>query len=253
MGSTERSTIIQRLQEVCFEHPKVYAAWLEGADALDRVDAYSDIDLWLDVEDGHEEEVVSVVRAALGSLGEIALEHHNDHPHPKIKQVFFRLEEASKYLILDLCIQSHSRNEPFAKDEPFEVLFDKVDVLLTQPFDEVKFKQEVELRAEQLQREFELRQVWVEKAVARGHFLEALHRYHVYVLEPLIELLRLRYVPSKGDYHLKDIAHDLPDDMVKTLEDLYRVTSLEDIEVKKLGAVNLFAQTLRKLGAQFLG
>ena len=92
----------------------------------------------------------------------------------------------------------------------------------------MKFAREVELRAEQLQREFELRQVWVEKEVARGHFLEALHSLHIYVLEPLVELLRLHYAPRKGDYHLKDIVHDLPDDMVKTLED-YRVTSLENI------------------------
>ena len=240
--------MIQTLQEVCFGHPKIYAAWLEGADALNRVDAYSDIDLWLDVEDSHEEEVISVVRSALETLGEIALEQHIQHPHPKIKQVFFRLEETSKYFILDLCIQSHSRNLPFTEGgEPFKTLFDKADVLLTQPFDEVKFRQEVELRAGQLQREFELRQVWVEKEVARGHFLEALHSLHIHVLEPLVELLRLRHVPRKGDYHLKDIIHDLPDDMVKTLEDLYRVTSLEDIEAKKLGAVNLFAQTLAKL------
>ena len=95
----------------------------------------------------------------------------------------------------------------------------------------MKFAREVEFRVEQLRREFELRQIWVEKEVARGHFLEALHSLHIYVLEPLVELLRLHYVPRKGDYHLKDIAHDLPEGMVKTLEDLYRVTSLEDIEV----------------------
>ena len=113
--------MIQTLREVCLEHPKIYAAWLEGADALDRVDVYSDIDLWLDAADDHEEEVISVARSALETLGEIALEHHSDHPHPKIRQVFFRLEETSKYLILDLCVQSHSRNLPFTEGgEPFK-------------------------------------------------------------------------------------------------------------------------------------
>ena len=87
--------IIQTLREVCLEHPEIYAAWLEGADALNRIDAYSDIDLWLD-----EEEVIALISSALGSLGKIALEHHSDHPHPKIKQVFLGSRKLPNFLSL---------------------------------------------------------------------------------------------------------------------------------------------------------
>ncbi len=191
-----RNAIIRTLQEVCPRHTRICAAWLEGADALNRVDAYSDIDLWLDVKDGFEDDAISLVKSALESLGTLELEHHLEHPHPKIRQVLFRLEKTPKFLILDLCVQSHSRAEPFTEGEALKILLDKADVLAAQPFDEVRFAEEVRNRAEQLQSEFEVRQIWVEKEVRRGRFLEALHAYHAYTLEPLVALLRLRYTVS---------------------------------------------------------
>ena len=242
----DRNATIQTLQEVCFAHPKIYAAWLEGADALRRVDAYSDIDLWLDVEDGFEDDAITSIKTSLQSLGTLELEHHAEHPHPKIRQVFFRLEETSKFLILDLCVQSHSRAEPFLEGEPLKILFDKAEVLITRPLDDVQFK-EISRRVEVLKRDFSLRQVWVEKEVARGRFLEALHNYHVYTLEPLVELLRLRHAPRKYAFYLKDIAYDLPGIFVENLEYLYCVTSLRDIAEKQKNAANLFARTLEKL------
>jgi predicted nucleotidyltransferase len=54
----QRQEILAYLQAKLEPHPHVHALWLEGADARNKVDEYSDIDLWLDVEDGHEESVL---------------------------------------------------------------------------------------------------------------------------------------------------------------------------------------------------
>ena len=42
----DRNTIINKLEESLKPLPFIYALWLEGADATDTVDEYSDIDFW---------------------------------------------------------------------------------------------------------------------------------------------------------------------------------------------------------------
>ena len=77
----------------------------------------------------------------------------------------------------------------------------------------------------------------------RGHFLEALAYYRRFVLEPLVELLRLQHAPHKADYALKHIERDLPPDLVRQLESLHRVTSCDDIAARMEDAVALFNAT----------
>ena len=63
-----RNAIVQTLRETCSHHPSIHAAWLEGAGALNRVDACSDIDFWLDVEDGFEDDAIATVKTSLQIL-----------------------------------------------------------------------------------------------------------------------------------------------------------------------------------------
>ena len=48
-----REQIIEYLKKFSIEKPYVNAMWLEGADGIGRVDEYSDIDFWFDVEKSH--------------------------------------------------------------------------------------------------------------------------------------------------------------------------------------------------------
>ena len=50
-----REYIIQYLKDFAFSKDYVLAMWLEGADGLNQVDEYSDIDFWFDVEKSHQE------------------------------------------------------------------------------------------------------------------------------------------------------------------------------------------------------
>ena len=56
-----REHIIERFSDRLINNHFVYALWLEGADATGTVEEYSDIDLWLDVDDGHEEKIFEEV------------------------------------------------------------------------------------------------------------------------------------------------------------------------------------------------
>jgi len=47
----DRDFIINYVKEYAKSKDYVYAMWLEGADGLNLVDEYSDLDFWFDVED----------------------------------------------------------------------------------------------------------------------------------------------------------------------------------------------------------
>lgn len=240
-----RDELLRALQRVLEASPPVYAAWLEGADASGHVDAYSDIDLWLDVRDGQEDAVFALVHQALASLGEVAVDYERPHPHPQIRQRFLRVVPSSPYLLVDLCLQSHSRSAEataFVRNhDAVTVLFDKAGVVR---FVDAAPREHVEQQLQALRQEFALFQRWVEKCLKRRDFLEALAAYHRYTLEPLVFVLRLRHAPFKTDYMLKHSGRDLPVAVVKRLENLYAVASLEDIASRHIHACAWFWQLL---------
>ena len=50
-----RERIIEYLRDFTSSKDYVFAMWLEGADGLDKVDGYSDIDFWFDVKKEYQE------------------------------------------------------------------------------------------------------------------------------------------------------------------------------------------------------
>jgi hypothetical protein len=245
-----REKIIQSLQGSLEDQVAVHALWLEGADASETVDQFSDIDVWIDVEDGQEQTVLDDIKRVLVQLSELDLEFEEEHPHPKIRQKFFHLKGTSKFLIIDVCIQSHSRVFWYTKGfegEKVKILFDKTGVIQYKDMDQENFKSELRNRVGDLTKEFSLFQIWIEKNVARKNFLEALLYYHRRILEPLVELLRVKHSPTKRDYYLKHVTQDLPVDVVRELEEIYKVNSVEEIAEKAEHANKLFQDTLNDL------
>jgi hypothetical protein len=229
----------------------VLAAWLEGADAHDRADSYSDIDLWLDVEDGREEEALALVRDALSTIAPLDLALEVAHPHPLIRQAFFRPAGFPESLLIDVCVQGHSRNFTFRRgmqDGNVAVLFDRAGVIRFEDLDQEAFRKELLFRLADLEAKLELSPVRVRKELRRGRFLEAFGAYHDLVLEPLVEALRLLYSPTKFSFGLKHVGADVPADVVERLEDLHIVANGEDIERKMATALELLGDTLNCVG-----
>jgi hypothetical protein len=84
----------------------------------------------------------------------------------------------------------------------------------------------------------------VSKYVERDAFLEALAYYRKQVLDPIIELLFIRYTPLIPDHYLVHISDQLPELEVRTLEDLHRVSSSKEIGSKLESANALFTRVL---------
>lgn len=236
----EREVIISKLKDKFDCNDQVQAFWLEGSDAMECSDEYSDVDIWFDVDDEYVNTFVGEIKDTLTAISPMEFYYESPHSHPQIRQFFIRLENTSKFLLIDMCIQSHSREIEFVrqnKDEVVKIIFDKSDVIKFTDIDIDEYMASLEKRKEQIKATFDFFSVWVEKGIARGDFLEALSYYHGYILSPLVEYLRIIHEPTKKSYRLKHIRRDLPCDVVEKLEYLYKISSLEEIDIKTREAV----------------
>lgn len=231
--TVDRETIIKTLSKKLKGNAHVHALWLEGADAHDRVDEYADIDVWLDVDDEYTEEAFKEVEAILTTIALVESEDRFEHSHPQIEQKCYHLEGASEFLVIDVCIQKHSRKFWFRhgfEDEKAKVLFDKNDVVRFKEMDRKEVEKELRQRITDLNHAFHFYRFRVNKEIKRDHFLDALVYYHKYVMHPLIEVLRIKHQPTKRDFYLKHISIDLPSKVVSRFEELFKVTSLQELE-----------------------
>ena len=247
---TDRDRIVRGLAQALEPVDAIYAMWLEGADAVGGVDAYSDLDFCIDFDDAREEEAIAAVEDALASLGTVDYRYVVPrHDHPKMRQRIYHLAGTGEYLMLDICWQQHSRapaESAFIAEsrvEAAQVLFDKCGVVGTRVPDE----KEMAARAEELLGEMDFRYAQhcrVMKYVHRGQYPEAQATYMRYVVEPLVVLLRILYTPEFVDYGLVHISNHVPPGEVARLEPFLKVSSMADI-ARLTGAAGMWQQGLR--------
>jgi len=230
-----KNDIIAKLRKALEPLPYIYALWLEGADANDTADEYSDIDFWVDFEDEHENQAIEAVENALSELAEMDYKYVMQHDHPKIRQRIYHLAGTSKYLMIDFCWQLHSRPEYALhendKIESAQVIFDKKNIIKFKPLNLADF---IDVNKNKLE-EAKYRRTQhcrAEKYIHRGQYLEAYAYYNRYVLEPLIDLLRLIYTPAYADFYFCHISRHIPESERIKLEYFAKISSLEDIAVK---------------------
>ncbi|MDR7856593.1 hypothetical protein [Tissierella sp.] len=253
MSKIDRDMIINLIKDRFISVKEVHAYWLEGADGLNAVDKYSDIDIWLDVEDGYEDKIFQIAEEEFSKLGKLDFKFNVDHSHPKIHQNYYHIEGSSEYLIIDFCIQSHSRDKDevrFVEGDILEfpkVIFDKSGVItIIKDYEQVdinlmqKALDEIRSKYKQHSR--------VLKYVERKNYLEAFIYYLKYVADPLVELVRLKYTPKYFDLHLIHISNHIPEKDRKLLEYYYQISSLNDIQVKTVEAKEVCKKLMREIG-----
>lgn len=246
-----RETIVSTLQDALSQRPDVLAVWLEGADATGSVDEYSDIDLCCSMSDpGALNSAVDCAQAALENLGSLDLNARSE-PNQDMQTGNFHLAGTSPYLVIDFDV-FYRRGSDFTAGDPIErplVLFDHAGVVTFRPVDEPAIAARRAARLRELEAGVS-QHARIEKYVLRGQFLEAFGYYHRWLLMPLIEALRMRYTPLHPDYYIVHISRHLPAEVLRRLEDLFQVGSLEEIRVKMHAALALFDETAAFLREQ---
>jgi hypothetical protein len=248
-----REDILSALVEALKPIEEVYALWEAGAVAFNRVDEWSDIDLMVDVQDDWVQKTWEVIESVLQNLSPVELRYELPQPawHGH-SQVFYRLKDASPFLFVDAVVMKHSNPNKFLEVEQHghaNVLFDKIGVTRPPLFDPRVLHTELYRQLQQMKLTFELFQVETTKELNRGNDIEALSFYYASTLRPLVELLRIRYMPLPARYkfYTRYIQYDLPKDVVDRLSELFFVCDASDLAIKHQRAGEWFHRVFNEL------
>ncbi len=227
----------------------IYAFWYEGADANDTVDEYSDIDYCIDFEDDYEKETIKAVEDALSEIGHIDYKYQVNQGHSKLRQIIYHIEGTPEYLMIDFNMQLHSRDKDeytLIKGNTIEaakVIFDKDNIISYKELDTSDYLEYNKTILDESRYRY-TQHSRVKKYVYRGQYAEAYAYYNKYVVDPLVNLLRLIHTPTHSYFYLIHISEHLPGHIVKKLETFIQVSSLKDIEVNIEKAQKWFKELL---------
>lgn len=246
-----RDAIVKTLTDALEPLDYVHALWEGGAVALNRVDKWSDIDAYLIVDEGKISDAFLAVEKALQSLSPIKQKYEVQQlPWPGVSQAFYRLEDASEYLLVDLAILTVNSPEKFLEPKVHGnavFYFNKNDVIKLPLLDKSALVDKLQKRIERLRARFEMFNNFVQKEINRGNYLEALEFYHALTLASLVEALRTRYTPIHHDFKIRHIHYELPQKIVEQLKSLYFIGDKDDLQAKYREATDWFLETISKI------
>lgn len=232
-GNITREKIIGVFTETLKPLDYVHALWEAGAAAFDRIDEWSDIDLYVVVDDDAVEDAIREIEKAVLCVSEYDLKFRLPEPtwHGH-SQVFYRLKRASPFLLLDIAIMKKSSSNKFLQYEIHgapRIHFDKSDIVKDEPVDAEGFLQKLRGRLEMLKTTFPMFLVFTLKELNRGNDMTALSFYMSYAIRPLIEILRIKYSPYRYNFHTYYINYELPPEIVERLKKFFFVGDPQDI------------------------
>lgn len=247
----ERKEILDNLVDALKPLNYVYAMWQCGSAAFERVDQWSDIDVVVDVEDDRVKDIFEFTDKALQVLSPI--EYTYECPQimsPGAYQKVYRLKNTSEFLVVEVCAVKHSSNNKFLHKEihgDVFVHFDKKNVTEVKPIDKEKMVEKLILRIQQIEKLFNIYQFLIKKELNRSNDIEALEYYRNFSVNPLLELLRIRYCPYRYSFKTRYIYYDLPKDIVNKLHPFYYIKDGVDLGLKHKEVINWFNETINEL------
>lgn len=240
-----RQHILHTLRQAFEPQAYAHAMWEAGAASWGRVDEWSDIDLQFDVEDDHVAEAVALLEGTINQLSGIELKYEVAQAGHGHFQAFYRLQDTSPFLLLDVVVMKHSHPDKFLEREihgDAVVHFDKSGVVQSPPFDEAAWQAKLQAYRAALCTRFDLFQVFTLKEIHRNHPAEAMVYYQGGTLRPLIELLGMRYRPTRYNFHTRYVYDEFPPEVVSRLEALFFVRDMDDLHIKHAAAGEWFHQ-----------
>jgi hypothetical protein len=250
----DRQTIIHALSDAYFRMPFIHALWEGGSAAFNRVDEFSDLDLHAIIDDEHIREVFELTETTLAGLSPITLKYEVPEPtwHGH-SQTFYRLRDTSKYFMVDLALMKLSNPNRFLEPEMHgqaRVLFDKSGLVVPPVFDWERLEKSLRERLAHLRTFFDLFEVVVEKEILRSNPLDAQAFYQRFTIQPLVEVLRMKYDPPRYQFHMRYLYYDLPQPVAHALEELVFPVDLLDLAQKRQRALAWFEQTWEELNSR---
>lgn len=242
----ERTAILGALAAALEPLPFVDAMWEGGAAAFDRLDEWSDLDLYIVAADDRVPETFRAVEEALSRLSPIRQKYEPAWPPESgIAQAFYRLEDASEFLLVDLAVLKRSAPDKFLEPELHGralFAFNKGDGVKAPPFDANGFAEKLVTRRDRFVERIEIFGPFLTKELNRGNWLGALDAYRRIIVDPLVEVLRMRYHPAHSSFSIRYVYYELPPEVVRRIENLAFVRTPEELAVKARLAAEWFRE-----------
>jgi hypothetical protein len=246
-----RNIIIQTLEKALKPLDYVHAFWEGGAIAFNRIDRWSDIDLYAAVDDSKVDEAFLEIEKTLKTLSPIRQKLEVPQlPWPGISQAFYKLENASEYLLIDFAVIKLSAPDKLLEPEihgDIVFYFNKKDRIKIPKLDKNAFAEKLHARVERLKVRFELFNSFAQKEINRGNSLEAIDVYQTLTLATLVEALRIKHNPFHYNFRIRYVHYELPSKIVKKLEHLYFVKNEKDLQEKYREASKWFHEAISEI------
>jgi len=246
-----REEIIQTLTKTLKPLDYVHAFYEGGAAAFNRVDEWSDIDAYIVVDDDKVNETFAIVEKTLESLSPIALKYEVPQtPWEGLYQAFYKLENASEYLIIDLAILKLSSPDKLLEPEIHNnavFYFNKTNKVTIPKLNKEKFVKELKRNIEKRKIRFHMFNNFVQKEINRGNFLEAVDLYYSLTLASLVEALRMKHNILHYNFKMRYLYYELPLETIKKLEQLYTIKNIKDLQKKYDEAAELFKKVMSEI------
>jgi predicted nucleotidyltransferase len=229
----------------------VHALYEGGAIAFNRIDKWSDIDLYIVVDDEKINETFDAVEIALKSLAPIKHKYNVPKlPWPSVSQAFYRLEQTSEYLLIDLAVIKLSSPEKFLEPHIHgEVVFhfNKSDEIKVPIINKEELNENLKHILAQLRDRFAIFNINVQKEINRGNYLEALILYNNITLGSVVNALRMKYNPFHHDFKTRYVQYELPERITRELQRLYFVRDITDLVKKYQEGTRWFYELVKEL------
>ncbi|MGD8545471.1 MAG: aminoglycoside 6-adenylyltransferase [Candidatus Bathyarchaeota archaeon] len=247
----KRTEIIQPLIHNLKPLSYIHSFYEGGAAAFRRIDKWSDIDLYLIVDDDKIEETFLAFEKTLESLSPIKQKYEVKHPESTgLYQSFYKLEYADDYHMIDLAVMKMSSSEKFLEPEihgDVVFYFNKLNEIKPSPLKKNEFIIKATKRLNRIQENFNMFNNLVQKEINRGNHLEAIDLYHNLTLGALVEVLRMKHNPVHHGFKMRYIHYELPSKSIKKLKSLYFVKDETELQKKYSKAIKWFTELISEI------
>lgn len=222
-----QETITKYLQKYLEPRDDVYAFWIEGSGPQGYGDEFSDIDLWLSVDDNKKFSIYDDIEQILKEIAPIDF-RYVVKKSGDLGQNVYHLQGMSEFFTIDINTQGISREAYLVKGiDDAKIIFDKQNVVKFKEREAPKYQ--IDAKREKLRGFYKQMRPNVIKNIRRDKKLEALYYYHL-ILRYATKFLRIKYGwYEKTDFDLKHIYRDIPVEEINQLEQFYDVRAI-DIE-----------------------
>lgn len=246
-----RDIINQTLVDALEPLDYVHVFWEGGAAAFNRIDEWSDIDIYLVVDDDKVDETFLAVEKTLRSLSHIKQKYEiSQPPWPGLSQAFYRLEDTNEYLVIDLAILRLSSPDKLLEPEihgDAVFYFNKSGRVKPPPLDKDVYSRKVLEKLGRLKARFDIFNKDIQKEINRGNHLEAINIYYALTLSTLVEALRIKYNVFHHDFKTRYIHYELPPKTVDKLKHLHFVRDEKDLQEKYHEASKWFHKVMSEI------